>query len=395
MAPRRLRPMSSPTIAAAAPVPLLDRWRGGARAVVADFRLDAGLIAIFVASRIVVVGAALVAEYLLPRNPALNPGAEGPILRSLTSWDGWFYLGIVGSGYQADPVAGAYTNVAFPPLYPALVKVLSLPVPQYAGLVGVLVANVAFLLALGLFVRLGTLYIGRRRASLSAALLVIYPFASVFAMAYTESLFLLLMFAMFLAAERRHRAWAGIFFALAVLSRTQGVVLILPLAILMLRQDRWRPNVSMLWLALGPLAAAAFLAYISSVTGSTTAFLDATEAWGRTGIGTYAPGQTMGTALTPYLGALLLTLLATTFLFVFIRADHIPIEYALVPILTVSADLLSGSLESVGRHTMAGFALLWILANRRSTAMRRGWPMVSAGLFAIVAVLTFGGYWVP
>lgn len=387
--------MSSPTIAAAAPVPLLDRWRARTREVVTDFRLDAGLIAIFVASRIVVVGAALVAEYLIPRNPALEPGADGPILRSLTTWDGWYYLGIVANGYQADPVAGPYTNVAFPPLYPALVTLLSLPTPGHAGLIGVLVSNVAFLLALGLFVRLGTPHIGRRRASLAAGLLVIYPFASAFAMAYSESLFLLLMLATFLAVERRHRAWAGIFFALTVLSRTQGVALILPLAILMLRQDGWRPKVSMLWLALGPLAAVAFLAYIAGVTGSATAFLDATQAWGRTGIGNAEPGTTMGAAFTPYLGALLLTLLATTFLFVFVRADRIPIEYALIPVLTIVADLLSGSLESLGRHTVAAFPLLWILANRRSIAMRRGWPIVSAGLFAIVAVLSFGGYWVP
>ena len=361
----------------------------------ADLSVGAGLIAIFVASRLVVVGAALVAEYFIPRNPALVPGADGPILRSLTTWDGWFYLGIVANGYQADPVAGAYTNVAFPPLYPALVKLVSLPAPGFAGVVAVLISNVAFLLALGVMVRLGTLYIGRRRASLAAGLLAIYPFASVFAMAYSESLFLLVMLATFLAAERGHRAWAGIFFALTVVSRTQGVALILPLAILMLRQDGWRPRASMLWLALGPLAAGAFLAYIGGVTGSSTAFLDATEAWGRTGIGSYEPGKTIGTAFTPYLGALLLTLLATTFLFVFIRADRIPIEYALVPILPIVADLLSGSLESIGRHTMAGFPLLWILANRRSVAIRRGWPIVSAGLFAIVAVLTFGGYWVP
>ena len=387
--------MSSPTIAAAAPVQLLDRWRVRTREVVTDFRLDAGLIAIFVASRIVVVGAALVAEYLIPRNPALEPGADGPILRSLTTWDGWYYLGIVANGYQADPVAGPYTNVAFPPLYPALVKLLSLPTPGHAGFIGVLVSNVAFLLALGLFVRLGTPHIGRRRASLAAGLLVIYPFASAFAMAYSESLFLMLMLATFLAVERRHRAWAGIFFALTVLSRTQGVALILPLAILVLRQDGWRPKVSMLWLALGPLAAVAFLAYIAGVTGSATAFLDATQAWGRTGIGNAEPGTTMGAAFTPYLGALLLTLLATTFLFVFVRADRIPIEYALIPVLTIVADLLSGSLESLGRHTVAAFPLLWILANRRSIAMRRGWPIVSAGLFAIVAVLSFGGYWVP
>jgi len=387
--------MSSPTIAAAAPVPLLDRWRFGARALVADFRLDAGLITIFVASRIIVVGAALVAEYFIPRNPALNPGADGPILRSLTTWDGWWYLGIVANGYHADPVVGAYSNVAFPPLYPAILKVLSLPIPGYAGILGVLVSNVAFLLALGLFVRLGTPYIGRRRASLAAGLLVIYPFASVFAMAYSESLFLLLMFATFLAAERRHRAWAGIFLALAVLSRTQGVALVIPLAILMLRQDGWRPKISMLWLILGPLAAAAFLVYITGMTGSSTAFLDATQAWGRTGIGSYAPADTIGASFSPYLGALVLTLLATMFLFVFVRVDRIPIEYALLPMLPIVADLLSGSLESVGRHTMAGFPVLWILANRRSIAMRRGWPMVSAGLFAIIAVLSFGGYWVP
>ncbi len=387
--------MSSPTIAAAAPVPLLDRWRVGARALAADFRLDAGLITIFVASRIIVIGAAIVAEYFIPRNPALNPGADGPILRSLTTWDGWWYLGIAANGYHADPVVGAYSNVAFPPLYPAIVKLLSLPVPGYAGIIGVLISNVAFVLALGLFVRLGTPYIGRRRAALAASLLVIYPFASVFAMAYSESLFLLLMFATFLAAERRHRAWAGILFALTVLSRTQGVALVLPLAILMLRQDGWRPKPSMLWLALGPLAAVGFIVYVTGIMGSTTALLEATQAWGRTGIGSYGSGETIATAFTPYLGALVVTLLVTTFLFVFIRVDRIPIEYALLPILFIVADIMSGSLESVGRHTMAAFPLLWILANRRSMAMRRGWPMVSVGLFAIVAVLSFGGYWVP
>ena len=69
-----------------------------------------------------------------------------------------------------------------------------------------IVSNVAFLGALGLLTRLGTLYLGRRRAALAAGLLAIYPFASVFGMAYTESLFLFLMVAAFLAAERHHRA---------------------------------------------------------------------------------------------------------------------------------------------------------------------------------------------
>jgi hypothetical protein len=381
---------SSLTMPASAP-----RWRERLTAIAADLRLDAGIVALFVASRLIVVFAAVAAETLIPRNPGLEPGADGPILRSLTSWDGWYYLGIASNGYQADPVAGAYSNVAFPPLYPLLIRLFSLPFPGAAGIVAVVISNVAFLAALALLVRLGTPYLGRRRASIAAGLLVIYPFASAYAMAYTESLFLLMMAAAFLAAERGHRGWSGICLALTVLCRLQGVALILPLWILMLRQDGWRPRPSQAWLLLGPLAAVGFLAYIAVVTGSATAFLDAQQAWGREGIGGSAPTETIGAKFSPYQGALLLTLLWSIFLLVFVRVDRMRLEYALIPILFIAAELSSGSLEAVGRVTMSAFPLVWILANRRSVFMRRAWPAISTGLFTIIAILSFGGYWVP
>jgi hypothetical protein len=370
-------------------------WRERLGALAAELRLDRGLVALFVASRVLILAAAFVAEALIPRNPLLEPGADGPILRSLTSWDGAFYLSIVRDGYQADLVPGAYSNIAFPPLYPLIVRLLSWPIPGSEGIVAILVSNLAFLAALALLVRLGTPYLGRRRSAIAAGLLVIYPFASVFGMAYSESLFLLLMVASFLAAERGHRAWAGIFLLLTVLCRLQGVALVLPLLILMLRQDGWRPRPSLGWLALGPLAFVGFLAYIASVTGTPTAFLDAQQAWGREGIGGAAPDGTIGAMFTPYQGALVATLLATTFLLIFRRIDRLRIEYWLVPALFIAAELSSGSLEAVGRITMLAFPLVWILANRRSSFARRAWPTVSAGLFAIVAVLQFGGYWVP
>jgi hypothetical protein len=376
------------------PMPALG-WRERLSAVATELRLDGGLVALFVASRLLILVAAFVAEALIPRNLLLEPGADGPILRSLTSWDGWYYLGIVRDGYQAAPVAGDYANIAFPPLYPVLIRLLSWPIPGSEGIVAILISNLAFIGALALLVRLGTPYLGRRRATMAAGLLIIYPFASVFAMAYTESLFLLLMVAAFLAAERGHRAWAGIFLALTVLCRLQGIALILPLLIIMLRQDGWRPRLSQAWLLLGPLAAAAFLAYIAIVTGAATAFLDAQRAWGREGIGGAAPDGTIAAMFTPYQGALILTLLASCFLLIFRRVDRLRLEYFLVPILFIAAELSSGSLEAVGRITMLAFPLVWILANRRSTFARRGWPMLSVGLFAIVAVLQFGGYWVP
>jgi hypothetical protein len=370
-------------------------WRERLSTAATELRLDGGLVVLFVASRLLILVAAFVAESLIPRNPLLEPGADGPILRSLTSWDGWYYLGIVRDGYQAAPVSGDYANIAFPPLYPVLIRLLSWPIPGSEGIVAILISNLAFIGALALLVRLGTPYLGRRRATMAAGLLIIYPFASVFAMAYTESLFLLLMVAVFLAAERGHRAWAGIFLALTVLCRLQGIALILPLLIIMLRQDGWRPRPSQAWLLLGPLAGVAFLAYIATVTGAATAFLDAQQAWGREGIGGAAPDGTIAAMFTPYQGALILTLLASCFLLIFRRVDRLRLEYFLVPVLFIAAELSSGSLEAVGRITMLAFPLVWILANRRSTFARRGWPMLSVGLFAIVAVLQFGGYWVP
>jgi hypothetical protein len=44
---------------------------------------------------------------------------------------------------------------------------------------------------------------------------------------------------------------------------------------------------------------------------------------------------------------------------------------------------------------MLAFPFVWILANRRSPFARRTWPLLSVGLFTLVAVLEFGGYWVP
>ena len=75
--------------------------------------------------------------------------------------------------------------------------------------------------------------------------------------------------------------------------------------------------------------------------------------------------------------------------------DGLRPEYWLIPVLFIAAELSSGSLEAVGRVTMAAFPYAWLLAGRRSLVVRRAWPVVSAGLFALVAILSFGGYWVP
>lgn len=358
-------------------------------------RLDAGVVGAFVGSRLLLLTAALVAELLIPRNAALTGGDSAPILRSLTSWDGWYFLGIARDGYHAQALDGSYHDYAFLPLYPVLVRLLSLPWPAFTGLVSVLVSNVAFLVALDLLVRLGEPYLGRRRSSVAASWLAIYPFASAFGMAYSESLFLLLVVGAFLAAERDRRAWAGVLLGLACLTRFQGLPLVLPVWLILARRDGWRPRPSQLWLLLGPLAAGGFLVYVNVLTGSASGYLNAQTAWGRAGLAGAPAGGSIGAMFSPYQGALVLTLCWAVFLLVYARADRLRLEYALIPVLFIAAELSSGSLEAVGRVTMAAFPYVWILARRRNGLFRRVWPLVSAGLFTLVAVLSFGGYWVP
>jgi len=60
----------------------------------------------------------------------------------------------------------------------------------------------------------------------------------------------------------------------------------------------------------------------------------------------------------------------------------------------IAAVMASGSPESVGRITMLAFPLVRIIAGRRSLVARRAWPVASAGLFMVIALLSFGGYWV-
>ncbi len=58
------------------------------------------------ASHLIVPLAAFAAEHLVARNPKLVPGSGIPLLSSLTSWDGWWCLGIARNVHPAAPISG-------------------------------------------------------------------------------------------------------------------------------------------------------------------------------------------------------------------------------------------------------------------------------------------------
>jgi len=174
-----------------------------------------------------------------------------------TNW----YLKIARDGY-----VDAASQVYFP-LYPLLIRLVSALVGD-AMLAALLVSNVALIGALALLYRLSEALFGATSARRAVAYWLLFPTAFFLQAAYTESLFLFLTLAAFDCARRERWLFAALFGALAALTRLQGVLLVVPLAIVGFRCCVLRipftqyaiRNVQYAILLI-PLATFAFLAY--------------------------------------------------------------------------------------------------------------------------------------
>ena len=230
------------------------------------------LVALFLVARLLVVGCAMAVEGLAPVD-ATGPGGSTlqattrPLLASLTSWDAVYYLDIASDGYRAGPVNGPYPDVVFFPLYPVAVGATATLLGGDIALSGVLVANLAGLAALGAVYLLARRRLERDGAFLATTLVALGPGAVAFSMAYSDSLFLLLVAGSLLAAERDARPLSGALACLAALTRLQGALLILPLLVLFWQRDGRRPRASWLWALGAPAGLAMVCLAIGRVTG--------------------------------------------------------------------------------------------------------------------------------
>jgi len=148
-------------------------------------------------------------------------------------FDAFWYLRIAAHGYGMHDGSTAYY-----PLYPLLIRIVAFPLGGNTMLAALLISNLCFF---GLLVALYRLVVARHVARVARAvtlLLCVSPTASFLLGAYTESLYLLLAVALFLAIGRERLLLAGVFGLLAALTRIQGAVLALPL--LWTALEAWR-----------------------------------------------------------------------------------------------------------------------------------------------------------
>ena len=210
--------------------------------------------------------------------PALTHALVEPLLAPLARWDSVWYLRIADSGYgESTPRA------AFFPLYPLLVRSLgTLMGGSEAALLGAayLISLACFVAALALLHELVTLELGRRVAPATLLLLALFPAALFFGAPYPESLFLLLAVGAFYAARVDAWAWAGVCAMGASATRSAGLLLLLPLAMLWWGSHKRRARDGA-WLLLAPLGTAAFAAWLGFAEGDPWRFLDVQDAWSR------------------------------------------------------------------------------------------------------------------
>jgi Gpi18-like mannosyltransferase len=162
----------------------------------------------FVLTRLALMLAIYYSEIFPKLNGPIHPTWNFTVRRFVSAWSNWdsfWYITIIKSGYSLlGPIGKVQSNIAFYPLYPTIVKIISWPLysffPNDIVLIGVgtVVSNLFFLGALFLLYKLIHLvFENADLAERSILYLLLFPAALYFSCIYTESTFLFLAIASF------------------------------------------------------------------------------------------------------------------------------------------------------------------------------------------------------
>ena len=212
-------------------------------------------------------------------------GGARSFLRDMTNWDGVWYVDIVAHGYSYQPENRS--NVAFFPAFPMLAGGLRWCWGCSPELSLVIVANLCWAAAFCVI----AVYCSTCRADddarsdLVLLTLGFWPAGLFFRMAYSESLFLLLIALTLMGIRRHWPIWLiAIIVGAATGTRAVGVGLLLPFWYCLWSTASSRVVAGTRLLLLTPLACwglLAFMMFLKVTTGDPLAFVKTQEHWAR------------------------------------------------------------------------------------------------------------------
>lgn len=327
-------------------------------------------------------------------------------------FDAGWYMTIADDGYDYTPGRlDRQQNLVFFPAFPVLMHGLSLVVARQLAWSGTLVSVLAFMWALRYLFRLAREVMDGERAVVAVTLLATYPFAIFFSAPYTEGLFLAAMLGAWWHTRKDERWSAFGWGLLAGLTRPNGCLLSVPLALTVVaplwRRGRFeRPAAGWLSVSDRLVVAAApglgmliYSAYVYDLTGDPFTWVRLQSAWGREnrGLVAFAEGewQALGerglyqyaTGDVPnFFNAVAGSLAVVSLLPVWRRFGVATMAVVGVNLLP---SLATGGWLSVGRATSVLFPVFLWLADVIPARHRLLWVGAFAALQALAAAIFF------
>lgn len=243
--------------------------------------------------------AALIGVKEPPINLRFPSGAEvfkgplGYLLNPWAHWDGVWFIKIAASGY-----ADQGGSTAFFPLLPTLLRYFGIVFGGNLVVTGVVISLACYGGSVWLLHRLVRADFDEGIAARTVVYLAIGPLSFFFQAVYTESLFLLLSLACFVFAREGRLRLAGLMGLLAVLTRSAGVFLLVPIAYYYYQQRGWqlrRTDSHVANLLMIPEGLLVWMTYLSLAFSNPFSFARAQTEWTRV---LAAPNYTVGRALT-------------------------------------------------------------------------------------------------
>ncbi|WP_434094734.1 hypothetical protein [Streptomyces hyaluromycini] len=329
-------------------------------------------------------------------------GGRHPLTLLGRSWDAAWYLGIAAHGYGRTLYFGpgvVHSDLAFFPLYPALVRTLTAVTPLSGAGAGLLVSWTAAAVAAAGVYAVGARLHGRAVATALVLLWGLLPHSVVLSMAYTEPVLTAFAAWSLYAVLAGNWLWAGTLAALAGLSRPNGFAVaaaVLLAAAGELRRTRGRVT-HRLWTgaALAPLGWTAYVLWVGRRSGNRLGgYFDVQRLWGSRfdfGRGSLAFVRTLLLRGDRFVFPMSLVIVAAAVvLFALLALDRAPL-----PLLAYTAVLLlialggSGFFESKPRFLLPAFPLLLPLA-RALVRTARARPWHATVVVTALAGLSFG-----
>jgi hypothetical protein len=232
----------------------------------------------FLAAAVIGIGG-LPVGWRFPLRAEVFSGWLGSLFNPWAHWDGVWYIKIATSGY-----ADGDGSTAFFPLFPMLLRYVGVALDGNLLISGIVISLLCYAGSVWLLWRLVKRDFDESVASRAVIYLAIGPLSFFLQAVYTESLFLLLTLACFVFAREGRWRLAGVMGLLATLTRSTGVLLLIPMAYYYYEGRGWKlrktdSHVANLLMVVEGLLV--WMTYLALAFGKPLAFSTAQSQWER------------------------------------------------------------------------------------------------------------------